>query len=148
LKIKGFFSNLKSANKAIEELKKEGFKNAYLDANDHYIGNRNVQTNLPGADGAGSLSDLVINSGSNNIERDEAPLAAANPMVSGMGNFEEITDINCSVVVETDGTNSTKAEEIIKNMGGMTDDPNVSRNKEISKADIDFGEITKNTRKY
>lgn len=148
MKIKGFFDNLKSANKAIDELKKEGFNNAYLDANDHYIGNRNVQTNLPGTDGAGSLSDLVINSGSNNIERDEAPLAAANPMVSGMGSFEEITDINCSVIVETDRTTSAKAEEIIKNMGGMTDDPNVSRNKAISKADIDFGKITKNIKKY
>lgn len=136
MEIKGFFNDIKSANDAIESLKKEGFENAYLDANDHYIGNRNIQTNLPGANGADSLSDLVLNSGSNDVDKDKAPLAAANPMVSGMSSFEEITDINCSVIVKTDETNSTKAKEIMENMGGIADDPNVSRNKAISKADI------------
>lgn len=136
MKIKGYFGDIKTANDTVEKLKNSGFSNSYVDANDHYIGNRNVKTNLPGASNGESLADLVINSGSGDMDKETSPLAAASPMVSGMSDFEEITDINYCVFAETNGSDSSKAEEIIKSMGGTLDDPNVSRYKSISRGDI------------
>lgn len=123
MKITTYFSNLKSANEAVEKLKSEGIKNAYVDANDHYTNIMNAQTNLPGASFGENLSNLVLNSGDNNIDQDVSPLTAANPMVSGMGNTEEITDINCSVHVEADDDNLNTVKNIIKDMGGLFEDP-------------------------
>ncbi|WP_236913594.1 hypothetical protein [Clostridium sp. Cult2] len=136
MKIRGYFGDLKTANETVNRLKESGFQKAYVDANDHYIGNRDVKTNLAGTAGGESLSDLVLNSGSDNVDRGSSPLAAASPMVSGMAGFEEIADINYCVFVETEGNDSMGAEDIIKNMGGTLEDPNVSRNKAIAGADM------------
>ncbi len=143
MKITSYFANIKTANETIKKLKSAGFTNAYLDANDHYIGNKDIQTDLAGTDGAESLSDLVLNSGSNDVDKGTSPLSAANPMASGMGNFEEITDFNCSVTIEADENNMKEAEEIIKNMGGELENPNISRNKRISKADVNLEEAAR-----
>jgi len=137
MKIKGYFGNLKVANEVVEKLKSHGFSNSFVDANDHYIGNRDVKTDLAGTSGGESLADLVLNSGSNSIDKENSPLAAASPMVSGMGSTEEITDINYCVVVNMDGGDSNLAKNIIVDMGGMLDDPNVSRYKTIARNDID-----------
>ncbi|WP_236911647.1 hypothetical protein [Clostridium sp. Cult1] len=136
MKIKGFFGDLKTANETVNKLKESGFENIYVDANDHYIGNRDVKTDLPGTAGGESLADLVLNSGADNVDKGNSPLAAASPMVSGMAGFEEITDFNYCVFVEAKDNNSNRAEDIIKDMGGTLEDPNVSRNKAISGADI------------
>ncbi|MBZ2175467.1 hypothetical protein K8M07_09445 [Schnuerera sp. xch1] len=124
MKIKSYFPDLKSATETVRKLQSEGIGNAYVDANDYHNRNRNVKTNPPGTSYGESLSDLVLNSGSNIIDPNAAPLTAANPMVSGMAGFEEITDINCCVIVETDDNNSNKAKDIIENMGGIFENPN------------------------
>ncbi len=136
MEIRGYFGDIKKANEAVEKLKDAGFENSYVDANDHYIGNRNVQTNLPGTSDGGSLADLVLNSGSNDVDVDTSPLAAASPIVSGMGSFEEITDINYCVFVDTNDKNSDEAKKIMENMGATLDDPNVSRYKSTAKGNI------------
>lgn len=138
MKIKGYFSNLKDANEVVEKLKSQGFKNSFVDANDHYIGNRDVKTDLAGTSGGESLADLVLNSGANNVDRGNSPLSAASPMVSGMGSTEEITDINCCVVVDMNGGDTNLAESIIVDMGGILEDPNVSRYKTIARNNIDI----------
>lgn len=135
--IKGYFGSLKKANEAVEKLKSSGFANSFVDANDHYIGNRDVKTDLAGTSGGESLADLVLNSGADNVDKGNSPLSAASPMVSGMGSTEEITDINCCVVVNMDGGDSNLAKNIIVEMGGMLDNPNVSRYKTIARNDID-----------
>ncbi len=136
MKIKGYFGNLKDANEVVEKLKVQGFKNSFVDANDHYIGNRDVNIDLAGTSGGESLADLVLNSGANSIDKGNSPLAAASPMVSGMGSTEEITDINYCVVVDMDGGDSNLAKNIIMDMGGTLEDPNVSRYKTIARNDI------------
>ena len=138
MKIKGYFSNLKDANEVVEKLKSQGFKNSFVDANDHYIGNRDVKTDLAGTSGGESLADLVLNSGANNVDRGNSPLSAASPMVSGMGSTEEITDINCCVVADMNGGDTNLAESIIVDMGGILEDPNVSRYKTIARNNIDI----------
>lgn len=125
MKIKGYFGDLKSANETVEKLKTVGFENAYVDANDHYVENRNVKTNLPGTIAGQSLTDLVMHSGNDTTDRNNAPLTAASPMVSGMAGFEEVADINYALFVETEDNNSAEAENIIKSMGGTLYDPNV-----------------------
>lgn len=46
-------------------------------------------------------------------------------MVSGMGGFEEIADINYKVIVNTDSKNVEKAKQVITKMGGDLNDPNI-----------------------
>ncbi|MDK2918961.1 MAG: hypothetical protein PWQ37_1694 [Candidatus Petromonas sp.] len=126
MKIEGYFGNIKNANDTIKKLNESGFKNTFLDLNEHYTKNRNVRRNMAGTENSSSLSDLVLESGSNSfIDRTKAPLAAANPSVSGMGNMEEITDINCKVVVDVNDNNVDKAKQIIKEMGGDIGNPNL-----------------------
>lgn len=136
--IKGFFSEISAANKAVEELEKSGFKDAFVGINDHYMGNRNVSRNLAGTKNATSLSELVLYSSSGNTDEGSSPLAASSPMVSGMGTFDDIININYVVSVKADKGNSNKAKDILTNIGGSLDDPNVSGEKAIADADIDL----------
>lgn len=136
MKIEGFFSNVKTANETINQLKNQGFNNATLDINDHYIYNRNIQTNLPGTSSGTSLSDLVLNSGADTLDISVAPLTAANPSVSGFGKIDEIADVNCKIVVEIEEKDEKKVKKVIKDMGGDLNNPNVNPIKMIAGADI------------
>lgn len=127
IKIEGYFGKLKAANETVKKLKDLGFKHAYVDNNDHYNEDRNIHTNLPGTETSVSLSGLVLESGAHGIVRDKAPLNAASPMVSGFGKFEEVTDINCKVVVQIEEGDVSRIKQIIKDMGGDLDNPNVEK---------------------
>lgn len=85
---------------------------------------RIVQTNLPGTETSVSLSGLVLESDTHGVSRDKAPLSAASPMVSGMGNFEEVADFNCKLTVDTSNMEHEKAKQIISDSGGEFDNPN------------------------
>lgn len=63
---------------------------------------------------------------------------AASPMVSGYGNFEEITDVNYSVIVDCKEEDVDRAKSIISQMGGQLDNPNVSRYKTAMDNDINI----------
>lgn len=126
MKIEGFFGNIKKANDTIKQLNETGFKKAYLDLNDYYDVNRNNQINQAGTENSASLADLVLGSGSTIVsDRSKAPLAAASPMVSGMGKMSEVADVDCKVVVEVEDNNIDNAKKIIRDMGGSLDNPNV-----------------------
>lgn len=135
---KGYFGEISAANDAVRELKNAGFSGAFVDINDHYIGNKNIKTNVPGTSTAPSLSQLVLSSGSTSLNEGNSPLAAASPMVSGMGSFDDIASINYVVSVDTNNENSQQARDILKSNGGYLGDPNVSREKVISNAEVDL----------
>ncbi|NMM64783.1 hypothetical protein HBE96_19435 [Clostridium sp. P21] len=125
MKIEAFFSGIKNANTAVEKLKAEGFNKSVVDLNDHYV-EYNDRNNPPKAiNEAETLSSLVINSGGLSDDVSKGPLAAASPMVSGMGGFEEITDVNYKVIVNLDEKDAGKAKDIIKSIGGDLNDPNL-----------------------
>lgn len=134
--VEGFFSNIKTARETVDKLKASGFNNAKVDINDHYIDDRNVKTNLPGTETSPSLSGLIFKSDTHVVDRSKAPLTAASPMVSGMGRFEEIADVNSKVTVELDEKDSDKASQIIKGMGGDMESPNVEIPKNLHNIDI------------
>lgn len=136
--IKGYFGEISAANNAVKELKNAGLSGAFVDINDHYIGNRNVKTNNPGTSTAPSLSQLVLNSGSDGLNEGNSPLAAASPMVSGMGSFDEVANINYVVSVDAGDGDTQKARDILKNNGGYLGNPNVSGEKAISNAEVDL----------
>lgn len=142
MKIEAYFRGIKNANEAAQKLKKEGI-NAYTDINDHFQLNRNTKGSNGELLSSPTNSDLVLNAGSPEGERDKSPLLAASPMVSGMGGFEEIADVNYKVIVETDSHNEKDAEKIIKSLGGSMKSPNFNTAKHVeginlSKADPDF----------
>lgn len=120
MKLSGYFRSVKRANVAVEELKKAGFK-ANLDLNDDVenFGN-SLYTN--GLAAAPANSSIVLRSGNFSRDDDVSPLAAANPMVSGMGGFEEIADVNAKVSAEGD---EEKIKKIIESLGGALEGPEV-----------------------
>lgn len=143
MKIEAFFSGIKNANEVVSKFKNEGI-DAYTDINDHYdldVENRSVSKNFLTSP---SNSNLVLNSASPSTGRDDrSPLSAASPMVSGMGGFEEIADVNYKVIINTDDSGKKKVEEIIKSCGGSLRSPNLNVAKhvkgiDLSKADPDF----------
>ncbi|HEX3029816.1 MAG TPA: hypothetical protein VHT34_11050 [Clostridia bacterium] len=133
-KIVGYFANVKTAKDTLEKLKRSGFENSAIDLNDHYIDERNVQTNLPGTEASPSLSGLVLKSGMTAVDRSKGPLTAASPMVSGLGTFDEIADFNCRLIIQTD--NPDKAAQIIKSNGGTLDNPNIQMPKRLEDVDL------------
>lgn len=127
MKIEGFFRDLKTANKAVEELKSSGFGNAAADINEHFGSGGNGKRNVPGTQSGISLAGVVTDSALAGSATDTAPMLAASPMVSGMGGFEEIADFNCKVIVDADETEAYEARKIIERMGGTLESPNVKR---------------------
>ena len=126
MKIEAYFSGIKNANEAVEKLKGAGFNNSVSDINDHYLEyNTGLSAVLPGDENTPNLSSLVLNSGPSIEDPSKRPLNAASPMVSGMGSFEEIEDVNYRVIVNLDENDENKAREIIKQMGGDFKDPNL-----------------------
>lgn len=132
MQIEGYFGKIKTANETVEKLKALGFKEAFVDMNDHYNENRNVQTNLPGTEASISLSGLVLRSNDHGTSSDKAPLNAASPMVSGYGAFDETADINCKVVVESGEGDAARVKQVIRDMGGDLESPNIKRPKIIN----------------
>ena len=124
IKIEGYFSNIKRANEVLAKLKSEGFKGAFVDMNEH-INDVYSERGLVGSKEISSLSEAVLGKSSNSGEGGSSPLAAASPMVSGMGSFEEVADINCKVVVNVNDENIENAKTIITSMDGTIDDPNI-----------------------
>lgn len=138
MKIESYFSGIKAANEAVEALKKVGINNAVADLNDHYTGNSNTGTNTPGtASSSNSLASYVLSSDDPLGNPMLGPLAAASPMVSGMGGFEEIADVNYKVIVNTEDNNEEKAKQIIKKMGGDLNDPNFKMPKGLEYISLD-----------
>jgi len=138
MKIESYFSGIKAANEAVEALKKVGINDAVADINDHYTGSNNSGTNLPTtASSTNSLASYVLTNDDPLGDPMLGPLAAASPMVSGMGGFEEIADINYKVIVNTDAKNEEKAKQVITKMGGDLNDPNFKMPKGLENISID-----------
>lgn len=121
MKVEGYFDSIKTANEVVAKLKNEGFSGAFVDINEHR-NNAYSQSGLVGSKEISSLSSAVLVNGIG--EGTNSPLAAASPMASGMGGFEEIANINCKVVVEGSNKDIENAKNIINNMGGTIEDPN------------------------
>ncbi len=130
MKLEGYFENIKAANDTTAKLNKQGFKGAFVDLNEHN-NNAYSQIGIVGSEEISSLSEAVLGEGGIRGDDVNSPLAAASPMVSGMGGFEEIADVNCKVVVEVNNENEKDAVNIIKSMGGTTEDPNARIPKEL-----------------
>ena len=123
MKIESYFSGIKNANIAVEKLKREGFTKAYSDINSHDSIN-NVVAKEGGVLNSSSLSGIVLSSSNTLYTTEQGPLAAASPMASGMGGFDEIADVNYKVIVDADEKEVIRAKQIIKDLGGDLEDPN------------------------
>lgn len=143
MELVGYFETLKKANEAVKQLQDSGFHNASSDMNDHYIEENDAHINLAGTETAPSLSGLVMNSGDSDLDMSKRPLAAADPAVSGMSGFDEITNINNRVLVEVNENNLSNAKKIIEEIGGTIEDPDVKIPKGLE--NIDFDDINADT---
>lgn len=126
MKVEGFFSGIKNANEAVQKLKEEGFENSKADLNDHYVSTMHHSPRIAGAENGSNLSSIVIDTDNFRSDENASALRAASPMVSGMGGFEEIADINYKVIVETEDKSVDRVKDIIKNIGGDLQNRNVT----------------------
>lgn len=131
MQMEAFFEGMKAANETVQKLKKAGFDKAYVDMNGHYREDRNMDINRVGMEMSASLSDLVLESGSNEKGRGKATLRAASPMVGGYGRFEEIADVTCRVVVKAGEEDIEKATAIVKENGGSMQNFNIVKPKVV-----------------
>ncbi|AVX21223.1 hypothetical protein SAMN02745885_01497 [Carboxydocella sporoproducens DSM 16521] len=136
MQIEAYFGNLKRASETVARLKAAGFNKVYMDINDHYNEDLNVDTNLAGAEGAPSLAGLTLRSAAHAVDMSKSPLAAASPMASGYGRFEEIADVNCKVIVEVEEGKAEEARQLLRQEGGELKDPNIARPRIIDDADL------------
>ena len=148
MKIEGYFTKIESAKNAVEKLKELGIDNSYVDINEHYTEGRNTQARLAGTMSGVSLSALVVPSAAPKIDRDMGPLTASSPMVSGYGDFEEVADVNCKIIVEVSEPDCNKAKEIIKNMGGELESPNFKKPQLANKDEIDLYNTFNDTQNF
>lgn len=137
--IRGYFGEVSEANNAIEKLNEKGFNNVFLDANDYH--NIDLDTHTDNIGSATSLSSLSLDSSGGGTDEGSSPLRAASPMVSGMGTFNEITDINYTVNVEIDNADLQEVKRIIEDTGGTLNDPYIDDIDAMEDADIDYEEI-------
>ncbi|MDP4094141.1 MAG: hypothetical protein Q8920_12350 [Bacillota bacterium] len=147
MKVEAYFSNIKTAKEALEKLKSSGFE-AFLDINDHYNEDRNVRTNLAGTETSVSLSGLVLESDSDGEGHDRGPLNAASPMASGMGNFEEVADVKCKIVAQANESNVKEIKQILKDLGGDFDSPNVIKPKLTNKEEIEISRVINQNQEF
>lgn len=131
MKVEGFFSGIKNANKAVQELKNNGFHKAKVDINEHYISKTRQSPSITNTQNSVNLSGLILNNEGFASEDITSPLKAASPMASGMGGFEEVSDINYKVTVETKASDIEKAKGIIKGFGGNLRNYNLELPKRI-----------------
>lgn len=125
MKVDAYFRGLKAANEAVNKLKSSGFNDAVADLNDHYIFHNNPGTNRPGLDiSSNSQASLILKSGSPLDDQRYGPLAAASPMVSGMGGFEEVADVNYRVTANVDEKDEQRVRQILNDAGGDLRNPN------------------------
>lgn len=136
MKIEGFFSNIKTANEVVSKLKSEGYNQAFVDINEHYT-NAYSERGFLGTEDISTLSEAVLGSGNNRGQSVNSPLAAASPMVSGMGGFEEIASINCKVVVDVGNKDDKAAKKIISDMGGELENLNPKIPKGLEKISVE-----------
>lgn len=135
MKLEGYFDSMKTANETVTKLKEAGYSKAVLDLNQEALDDWNAHIDPAGSVDAPTLSGLVLASGSGWGDGGN-PMQAASPMVSGMGGFEEIANVSCKVIVDTESGSSARAEEIIHQMGGTLDNPNVRKPRMTDETDI------------
>ena len=132
MKIECFFSGIKNANTAVQKLKNSGFNNAIVDLNDHFNISTDKEQRAIDSRHNPSLSHLIFTSGAGiDTDGSPSPLAAASPMASGMGNFEELTDVNYKVIIDVEECNIENVKQILKDCGGDLNNPNLELHKHI-----------------
>ncbi len=118
MKINGYFYSLESANKASAYLKSMGYK-SYIDIIDKYADTYNDKQNIAGTKTGPTLASLVLKSGYT-FDIRKSPLLMSDPMISGMGYYDETADANIQLNVEVNDDKINDVVKVISSFGGIT----------------------------
>jgi hypothetical protein len=136
MKLEGYFMTIERANEAMAKLKEAGFNNSYIEIDNN---NRNIQRNLADTNSAYRLANFIVDPS----EIKSAPLTAISPIINVKAGFSEFDDNNYRIVVEADKGSVSKAESVIKSVGGSfrNDVKSMGRvNEDIGELNINFKE--------
>lgn len=126
MNIIGNFEKYQDAFNALAKIRTQGFKDSHIPA-DHFSLGQNGEINVPGTRNSVSLSNLVLNSG-DDTAAPPSPLAAADPMVSGMGGFDEITENGYKVIVSASDEDKDTIYNLITSSGGTVIEDSLMQN--------------------
>ncbi|MBB6216968.1 hypothetical protein HNQ80_003073 [Anaerosolibacter carboniphilus] len=116
--ITGYFKSIYGAQKAYNDLKKQGFKNARMDIIDRFPKNADKRIDNVIGSREGSLSSLILKPGEGEISMELRSLYAADPNVSGMGGFSEVADANILVSTTVEDGDEERCKRIIQENDG------------------------------
>lgn len=136
MKLKGFFLTFERANEAMAKLKGAGFDNCHIEVDNN---NRNIQRNLDDINSAYRLADFTVDP----VEIKNNPLTAISPIINVKAGFSEFNDSNYRIIVDVDSWAATKAEDVIKSVGGTfkKEEESIGRVKqEVSELNLKFKE--------
>jgi hypothetical protein len=116
--ITGYFKSVYGAQRAQNDLKKQGFKNAKMDIIDRFPKNADKHMDNVIGSSEGSLSSLVLKPEEGTISMELRSAYAADPNVSGMGRFSEVADANILVSVTVEDGDEESCKKIIQDNDG------------------------------
>jgi hypothetical protein len=128
MKTEAFFRGIKSANEAVSKLKQSGFDKAFIDMNNNYFHEELANST--------SISGFATEWITNDVDKRTDQRFSVNPTINGIDKVEEISDMHYKVIVETSEENKDRLKQIIKDMGGYFDSPNINHRKVSSHTDI------------
>jgi len=145
MKIEGYFKGFKNADKAVERLKKAGYRKVYSEINKHYSDEKDYwDTN--GFDNSYSVTNVVMNPSSYSSGGGPgfSPIGFSGPFIGGV-NFvsggKGANDVSYKVVVEAQSAEEEKVKQMMFELGAELRDPNFRSDKNIgtvSSVDRDY----------
>jgi hypothetical protein len=118
-KVHANFQQMLQARKAVQALRDMGYVNAHLDAVEKFFDEHATEINVPGTHNAPSLSALVLKSRGQMYDIGKGPLMAANPYVSGVGSYNELSDdSNTRLIVSVEDDKYDEVKKLITELGG------------------------------
>lgn len=114
-KIKAYFASMADANKALNELKNQGFNNVFLDIIDK-ISPYDEDSGYEGYDGNSFYS--LLTKSNNTISRNYGPFVGYDPALSNMSGYPDGMTSGTQLNVVAEGGNIQNAISIIRSYGG------------------------------
>lgn len=117
MRVKAYFYSLSNANKVKEELNKMGIK-SFIDIIDKYADTYNDKRNIAGTVTGPSLASLVLKSGYP-FDIRKSPLMMSDPMISGIGDYEEVADFNIQLNIDVTDDKIDSVSKIVNSYNGL-----------------------------
>jgi len=118
-KIKAYFQNMLTANKAVKALNNSGFRGAHLDIPDTFNTEFSIDYGLSSTTNNPNLFSAFLSKRGKNAQVWKEHLYSSDPTVSGIGSSQDMIDkSSTSLIINVEDNNSYEIKNIIEEFGG------------------------------